>query len=235
MLDLSELNMEQEDLEELGVEDPDEYQDEGDPAPAPEANYRFRVLDYDFDRDDNGKLKLDQEKYPVIVVKKVQVVEPEEVVVNGKPIKVAEREIYPYQRFSTRPRERYGKQGASPFADLLRSFDSTRAWRGEEGFALLNEFVANGATFRARGRWGAYDTKYADAEFIQAGGRANASREEQSRIFKKARINGMKKFPVNPSTGMYVPMMKGPSGENVTARFKIGRLYPSHDLKVKLG
>lgn len=234
MIDLSELDLGSGELGEISLETAGDYQYQTDPLPPPEVNYSFRALDATFDEDMQTKARkydvVDGRKYPIIVIPQVEIVEPEEV--NGS--KLAGRKVGVFQRFKTRPIDRLGAT-VNEFTDLLVSFDSNTTFGSiEEGLALLNGFIANGATFRGRGRWKSFDTKYADAEFEKVGGRENASKEDVKRIMKGARVIGARNFDLGKDGKTRLATKTGLSGATLNAKFEISRLYPSHE-KVKLG
>lgn len=233
MIDLADLDLASEDLGEVSLESPENYQYQTDPAPPPEVNYSFRALDAKFDEDQNGKRRYDSvngRNYPIIIIPQVEIVEPEEV--EGQ--RVAGRKVGVFQRFRTRPIERLGST-VTEFTDLILSFDSSATFSSiEEGLALLNGFIQNGSVFRGRGRWKAFDSQYSNAEFEALGGRDSASREDVKRIMKGARIIGAKRFPLAKDGKTRLAQLTGLSGATLTARFEISRLYPSH-VKVNLG
>ena len=65
-------------MTELGLSEPDSYQDELPPAPPQSGNYRFRVTDAQLLTNADGRPLLADDKFPQIKVNAVQIVEPPE-------------------------------------------------------------------------------------------------------------------------------------------------------------
>lgn len=237
-IDLAGLNL-ADDLEvgAFGVEDPNTYQDPTAVAPPREGRYLLRITEFNQAKEfGSDKPLIVDGKWPVFEIREIEIVEPTEIA----------RKVRLNQKVRTKPFSRAGANGeslVSEFADLLRAYDVSRAWKGltgdgdgslPTGLQLLKEFMETGATLRGRGQWRAYDKTYADAAIAAAGGENNVSKEEMGRINGKASIRGMKKFPTT-SKGGYIPEVKGPSGDIIRAKFIIAQFFPSNDKKVKIG
>lgn len=236
-IDLAGLNLEDDnELAEFGNENPEDYQGAAAVAPPREGNYVARITDIrpatEFQSE---KPLLDDGKWPVLEIRAIEILEPQE---------VAGRTVRMNQKIRTKPFERDGAKGktrASGLLDLLRSFDATRPSKGVFGdgdgtyptqLQLLKEFVESGATFRGRGQWRAYDKDYADKLIDAGGGRDALSNQELGKINNKVSTRGMKKFP-KTSNGNYVPEIVGEGGNILTAKFVIAEFYSS-DKKVSI-
>lgn len=213
--------------DDLGVSAGTDYQDPLQPSPPKEGNYRLKVVKMSLDKNQDGSIRLTDNKYPTIVLERVEIVEPAEM--EGKVGVMFER-IY------TKPFERVkGAPLANGLADITRAFDITKTWsRVQDGLDILDQMVDAGETFRARLEWNAYDSDHYKAQIAALGGEDSASKEDKKRIRKECTIRGMKRFKQS-SDGAYLPIVVGPSGNTLTARAKIATYFPSHQENVKLG
>lgn len=208
MVDIADLDLMPDDI---GVEDATSYQDPAGLVPPAEGNRVFRIIDWDFHRKKDGTIIKDQERYPVFLIKSIQIVEPEAQARAVVPI---------YQQIRTSPQQR-GQSVGSQFGDLLRAFDATLSATGNDALQAFKQFVESGVTFRGKGRWSGNDREYVEQQLKAAGD--GISKEAKRAIYKRGRIVGAKNFRPD---GTQV----GPSGETVNARYEIGTLYPSHKL-----
>lgn len=211
----------------------DEYVDQANPAPVKPGVYRLQVVKAQPRTNKDGSVLLVGEKYPVIVLEQVKIVEPQE----------SERQFGLFQDVRTKPGKRKNATGGdvavSDLQDLLRSYAVT----GFEGFKhmtdLLQEYIAGNATFVAEIGWSGYDSAYVDAQFATLGitdkaQRATVAKEVQNGIYNKARLR-TKDFVIN---GVRQQSVVGPSGETINAKAVINRYYPADSDfggKVKLG
>ena len=213
------------DFEDVSLQDPEEYQDQTDPAPVAPGNYRLRILEAKRRVDAEGE-PIDDNGYPQFQVNKAVIVEPEE---------FKDKEVFPFKTYSLKPRDRGQRKGTVPAIDLLRGFDdSATAANGREVLQLLAENIEQGKTLVVGSNWLGKDSDYIKEQIEAAGGDLSALDEkERNDIFNKAIFRGQKKFPkVN---GTYLPVVEGPSGSEVQARFDITRIYPSSKTVRKMG
>ncbi len=199
-------------LEELALVDADGYQEELPPAPPKPGNYRLEIVECDLAKDDADNLRLDQGKYPQLVLAKVRIVEP------------IERDLFLFQRISSRPLKNRG--GASRMADLVRAHDRDATWSdGRELFSRLNELVSEGKSFWAFLDWEAKDSGWLQNEAAKLGGFDKIPVEEWERLGAWKCV-GQKNFPVD-DRGRHMPVWKGPSQDQFEARATIRKFYPS--------
>lgn len=215
------------DLEGVSLADASTYADETGPAPLTPGNYGLKVVDGGLSRNKEGELILDH-GYPVVVLKKLTVVDP--VNENGYA-----KDIYPFQKYSTRPVQGGKRQGSIPAVDLLRGFDDTLVFTsGKELLTLLGEKFESGATFRASTNWGGKDSDAIKNFIEENGGDLEAvDAEEKRKFFKTVIFRGQKSFP--SKNGIYIPELAGPSGAVVQARVVLGRIYPSSKTVKQMG
>lgn len=213
--------------------DQQNYPDQRGPAPPPAGNYSFKILRSGLKKR-NGQLVTyegahpvtgETIHYPVLSLMAVEIVEPFEC---GRKLQNLWKDIY------TKPFQRDGRFG-SGLLDFIRSYDQTRVIGSvEEGLRLVEEFTAQGLTFRGRLDWTAYDGDYAQEEIQKAGGAAVLSKEALNAIYDAAKVRSMFKFPRRPDGG-YSHIWKNPLSDNeIEAKLDLTRFYPSLDT-VKLG
>jgi hypothetical protein len=214
-----------EDIDSVELADATDYPDQTDPAPLPPGNYRFVVDDAARTKNQDGEF-LDDNGYPQLQLSKLTIVEPEE--------EFKGRSIYPFQKYTTRPYQSGKRVGAVPAVDLLRGFDDSLTFKGtNELLGLLKELASSGKAFTASTGWLAKDSEYIKEAIDAAGGFENLSEEERKELFDKAFFRGQRKFPkVN---GFFVPEVVGPSGETLTAKVNLTRIYPSSKVVKKMG
>lgn len=211
--------------------DPTEYADQANPAPPAPGVYRFTVVKAERKTTKEGKPVLTDDKYPVIVLAQVKIVEPVE----------NERGVGVFQDIRTKPGIRKGRQGqdvaVNDFYDLLRGFDATAGIDSLEHAAqLFNQYVDGGANFIGSLGWTAYDVDYVEEQFTKLNAttyeaRKGIAKDVANAIYNKARKN-TKDFVVN---GRRQASILGPSGGMLEARPKIQRFYPSHVYDVTQG
>lgn len=207
-----------EEFPDVQLDDASEYQDQSGPAPLAPGNFRLQVVEAQRQTNKDGD-PIDDDGYPVLVVNKVRVVEPQE---------FAGRELYPFQKYSLKPVSGGPRKGSVPVIDLLRGFDDTLTFQsGREALQLLNEKIEQGGSFLARTNWLAKDSSYIRTAIEAAGGNLSSMENDARKaLFKVAIIRGQKNFPKNGNGG-YLPEVKGPSGDVLTARVNITQIYPS--------
>jgi len=212
-------------FEDVKLEDASQYQDQTDSAPLQPGNYRLRVDEAGRRKNSDGE-PINDNGYPVIAVNKLTIMEPEE---------LAGREIFPFQNYSLRPVQNGNRKGSIPAVDLLRGFDDTLTFgSAAELVTLLAEQIQNGKLITVRTSWIAKDSE-AIKEAIEAAGGDLADMEEDERkeLFKATIFRGQKRFPkVN---GFFVPEVTGPSGDTLSARVSLQRIFPSSKEVKKLG
>ena len=205
------------DLEELGIQTASEYVDPLPPRPPKSGLYRVRALDLDLDKDMDGNTKLTDGRYPTLLLKKLEIVEPE---------KEQGRALYPFKRFSLKPIQSGPRAGASAANDLLRAFDDTRTFTtGREALQIIGEMVDAGQTFRARLSWTAYDGDGAREEIASKGGRDAIDQEDLREIYKRYTCRGERNFP--QVDGKAVPEWTSPTGNKCDARVDIQAVIPA--------
>jgi hypothetical protein len=212
-------------FEDVKLEDASKYQDQTDSAPLQPGNYRLRVDEAGERKDSDGE-PIKDNGYPVISVNKLTIIEPEE---------LAGREIFPFQNYSLRPVQSGNRKGSIPAVDLLRGFDDTLTFASaQELVSLLAEQITNGNTLVARTSWIAKDSEAIKEAIEAAGGDLNdMDEDERKELFKTTIFRGQKRFPkVN---GFFVPEVIGPSGDTLTARVNLQRIFPSSKEVKKMG
>jgi hypothetical protein len=232
---------------------PETYKDQANPAPPAYGNYGFKILNIGARTTKEGVAILQNDRYPILSLNQVEITE-------GLGDGVT-RKVGLFQDVPTKPFERIGV-AVSALADLIRSIDATRAWRGlDEGRDILREAFDQGIQAHAQFDWSAYDKAFVEAAFeqLQLPKSKDERTDEQnaavSAIYKTARITGMKFFPFNENSGKFHPEITlgnitfrpGKNAAPVTvevesrtleARPTITRYYPSTDAqggRVKLG
>lgn len=177
------------------------YADPQQPAPIDEGAYGFTIdpTTLELVTDKEGKLVLDDGKYPIVSIGMVEVVDPQE----------SKRKVPLYQRFRTKPFDRFDYESRSnvvvnALSDLIRSADASVSYRGiEEGLNTLMSLVAQNAVFHARLRWSATDVEAAkeEAEAIRAAAedpKSDETRKAVNAVWKKYRVQGQRKFNGKP-------------------------------------
>lgn len=239
---------------EIGVDNPNEYQDQTGPAPLAYGNYGFKITGISARRNrDTGELILQKERYPILSLDSVEVTE-------GLGDGVT-RKVMVFQDVPTMPFDRNGF-AVSALSDLIRSIDATRQWKGiDEGKEILREAFDAGTQAHAQFDWSAYDKLFVDAAFEQLqlskvkAERTDEQNQAVNAIYRAARITGMKFFEFNSNSEKFAPIINLGNitfrpGKNATpvtveveartleARSTITRYYPSTDAaggRVKLG
>jgi hypothetical protein len=198
--------------------DQDSYVEQQAPLPIAAGRYGFRIVDWDLARDRKGQpdangqlpvLKQDG-KYPIITLKKVEVVYPAE---NARP-------VFLYHDVRTKPFSRTDRKTGQDvqvnnLGDLLRSADATASFSGlNEGLNLLKSMTAQGAIFHARLDWIAKDFAAIKAGVEEIKATATASgqsldskpvKDAINQVYKTYTRQGMNKF--KNAEGVIVPFM----------------------------
>lgn len=201
----------------------EDYVDQANPAPAKPGNYRFVATKVAPRKNQDGTFRLDDGKFPVLVIEQAKIVEPVE----------NERGVGLFADVRTKPFERKGQGGAAVVAsdlyDLLRSYDETQNIDGfEHAKQLLQGFIDSNTPFYAQIGWTGYDKDFVDAEFNAIGATTSEARKAVAKdianaIYSKAR-KGTKDFIQN---GSLSPTVVGPSGNLVEAKLRLTRYFPS--------
>lgn len=204
------------------------------PQPIDDGRYGFRIdpgtMSLRTDKD--GKVIYQDDKYPIVTIGKVEVVEGVE-----RP-----RTQNLYQDVRTKPFTRRDpvtgdNVPASALADLILSADPTASFRGvEEGLRVLQGLVAQSAVFHARLRWTATDVKAAKAEADAIKANADDPTSDETRkavneVWKKYRVQGQKNFNGKP-------YIDAADGDSIDARVEIpmdGFIAAADLSRVKLG
>ena len=218
-LHMTQFNLDQltDDLEELGIQSASEYVDPLPPRPPKSGVYRVRPLELQLDTDVDGNTKLTDGRYPTLLLRKLEIVEPE---------KEQGRALYPFKRFSLKPIQSGPRAGASAANDLLRAFDDTRTFTsGKEALQIIGEMADAGQTFRARLTWTAYDGEGAREEIASRGGRDAIDQDDLREIYRKYTCRGEKNFP--QVDGKAVPEWTSPTGNKCEARVAIQAVIPA--------
>lgn len=216
--------------------DPETYQDQTNPAPPLPGNYRFVCGKIVAKTDRNGKAILADDKYPVLTVQRVKIVEPTE----------SEAEFGLFHDIRTKPYDRQGSV-VSDLGDITRSMDQTRAWQGlKAGLDTFDELTQGNAPFTAQLAWEAYDGAFVEKSFddlgIPKGTEKAALREGRitepayKAIYKKARLGTEAFIPYAKADGTVTRKTTavGPSGNTLEAKAKVKKFFPSLD-QTKLG
>jgi hypothetical protein len=197
-------------MTELGLSDPDSYQDELPPAPPQSGNYRFRVADAQLLTNADGRPLLADDKFPQIKVNAVQIVEPPE---------LADRMVYIWQTFSYKPYS--NRPTSNKIADLIRAHDRSLTWSDStDGIRRLLEVIESGQTFCAKLDWVAKDTQWYREERERTGG------DYKSVPFNAWILRGQNSFPKDDK-GNAIPLWEGPSGDKIEARAELKSLFSS--------
>lgn len=213
-----------EDLQDVELSDASDYQDQTDPAPLEPGNYRFQVVDAKQTTNQDGEPILDN-GYPQLSLDRLIITEPEEF--KG-------REIYPFQKYSTRPIQGGKRKGAVPAVDLLRGFDDQLTFKGtRELLTLIAEKATNGGSFVASTNWLAKDGEYIKEQLDANGGFEQMDPEERQKMFNAAIFRGQKKFPLK--NGVRLSEVVGPSGDTLPARVSLTRIFPASKEVKKMG
>ena len=216
---MTQFNLDQltDDLEELGIQSASEYVDPLPPRPPKSGVYRVRPLELQLDTDVDGNTKLTDGRYPTLLLRKLEIVEPE---------KEQGRALYPFKSFSLKPIQSGPRAGASAANDLLRAFDDTRTFTsGKEALQIIGEMADAGQTFRARLTWTAYDGEGAREEIASRGGRDAIDQDDLREIYRKYTCRGEKNFP--QVDGKAVPEWTSPTGNKCEARVDIQAVIPA--------
>ncbi len=196
-------------LTELGVEDPDSYQEATAPTPPKSGFYRLLITEATIPTNTAGEALLADDKYPQIKINKVQIVEP---------ASAEGRELYLFQNFSYRP---YRNSTSNRLADLIRAHDRSLTWSDStDGLRRLGETIESGRTFVAKIDWVAKDRDYYNEERERNGG------DYRSVPWGTWVLQGEDKFPKD-DRGTAIPLWEGPSGNKVEARAELTKLVAS--------
>lgn len=209
-----------------GLEKASDYQDQTDAPPPDAGNYTFRIDEAKLKADQDGKLVLDN-GFAQVQVNKITILEPES---------HANLVLYPFQAFSFKPRESGKRIGSRAAVDLLRGLDDQATFaNGQEALGKIQEAAGQGNTISAILDWVGKDSEAIKAFIDENGGDlSDVSPEDRQAFFNKAITRGQKNFPKG-ADGKRVPVLTGMSGEEVTAKVNIGRIYPSSKGPKKLG
>ncbi len=212
-----------------------EYRDPAPPLPLYAGNYGVKFTQVglkrkrDEQRNPTNELVLINNAvgvptYPVIEIKQVTVVAPEDTPgVTGKV-------VYPFQEFPTNPTtKRDFNAGGAEFpynhlSAIIRSHDASINFGSlAEGLELFKTLSADGAVFYINLDWRAEDRKWIGEQIKAIDEQEKAgqlSAEEAKTLrgeirYKKGRLEGFKKFVVN---GEVTTEWEGPSGDMIPAR-----------------
>jgi len=205
----------------ITVTDPDQYPDPlpSGPKMLPAGRYTVTLQDFDMDKDSDGKVRVYGDQSYAILLRKLKVVAPDN---------HANRTIT-FQRVFTKPYERPRGTGkmVSGLGDLIRSFDSSRAWSDlNDALALLNEFQADSTPATIKTEWEAFDKDYYEQILAQEG-IASTDKPAVRGARRRATIRGMYRFLKN-ANGDPLPVVIGPSGKQLDAKLIIVDFIPSH-------
>lgn len=181
------------------------------------GNYRMVVQKYKVATKKDGSVLLIDEKYPVVTIEQVRIVEPtsEERVVN----------VYTDVRF--KPFQRSLPNGAKVVAsdvqDFLRAIDATTNFEGSEHIKqLFQQALDTNAPFLGQLTLKGYDKDYVNAE--KAKFTTTTPKDVVNAVYSKAKL-ALKHFTKN---GTYLSEVENPNtGNTVQARVQIGRYFPS--------
>ena len=198
----------------------DSYVDQGAIVLPVPGNYRFRVSSLGRRKNrDTGEIMLADNKWPTIVLNRVEIVEPIEAVGSYSP----------FQELFTKPFQRKGGAGTNVIAsnqtDLLRSIDvdAPAGLNMEEQVEEAEKLLGSGQTFISGIGYTATDVEWAKAEIARNGG-DNCDKERKSEIWKSAKLT-TKDFK-NPD-GSYRVRTMGKSGKMIDAKLKLSTFVPS--------
>jgi len=196
----------------------DEYVDQATgPTMVLPGNYAGVVTKHKVQTKKDGSILLVDDKFPVIVIEQVKIIEPTE----------NERLVNVFTDVRTKPFKRKGPQGqevvASDLQDLLRSYDATQ---GFEGFAhmtqLLDEYFQSSKPFYFGIGYTGYDKDYVEQEKKKF--TADTPKDVVNAMYAKARL-ATKNFVVN--NVLQTSVVNPASGNTIEARARITRFYPS--------
>lgn len=190
------------------------------------GNYRVKVTSMKRKQDKNGQVILQEEKYPILVLNRIEITEPAED--NGQFAVFQDVRTKPYAR----PAGAGRKVAASDAADVLLSIDAN----GLQGLVdfedvgrELEQRLASGSEFPVYIGYSGYDKAQAQAALAKIG--PNASQEQINEAYNSARLN-TKDF--RGPDGVARSAVKGPSGNMVEAKLKITTFIPA-DKNVTFG
>jgi hypothetical protein len=198
--------------------DPEAYVDQATgPALAKPGNYRFQVTKHKVQTKKDGTLLLIDDKYPVVVIEQVKIVEPVD----------QERLVGVFTDVRFKPYQRKASNGALTVAsdvhDLLRAFDATVTFEGSAHMRqLLQQYFEQNATFLGQLGLVGYDAEYVKAQKAQF--TPETPKDISNAMYAKAKFS-TKNFTVN---GDYVSEISSPtSGNTIVARARVTRYFPS--------
>lgn len=202
MTTLAELDTLTNDVE---VAAPEEYVASSLPDLLPESTYNFLITEWDVSR--NRDTKEPDGKAVILNV----------IVADGD---YAERQVRNL-RVWTATYERRGVK-VSGLGDLIRALDRTAHFRTiGEACAIIQKAQDTRTPFRAKIQWEAFDNDW----FIAQGGQNLMSKSPEAKALRKAAtIKGMRNFRQAPD-GSYLPMVEGPSGNELEARISLDRYF----------
>lgn len=198
---------------------PDEYVDQATgPSLVTPGNYRLTVTKHKVQtKQDGSTILLIDDKYPVIVIEQVKILEPTE----------NERLVNVFTDVRTKPFKRKGAGGAefvaSDLQDLLRAYDATVAFEGFQHMTqLLQSYFDSGASFLGSIGYTGYDKDYVEQEKKKF--TSDTPKDIINAMYSKARLS-TKNFVVN---GQLQTSVTNPaSGNTIDARAKLSRFYAS--------
>lgn len=199
--------------------DPTTYPDQGAAQLPTPGVYRFRATSIGRKKNrDSGEPVLTQGKWPVIMLNRVEIVEPTEE--NGA--------FAVFEEISTNPFMRKVGSAEIPGSrhmDLLRSIDQDASPGGfEAAIGEVESLLTSGQTFVATLGYKATDVDWAKAQLALVGDK-NAPKDVVNRIWNEARYT-TKDFK-NPNGG-YRTKLVGKSGKTLDAKLALTKFFPSN-------
>lgn len=208
---LTDLNIE----DDLDVAlDNETYQDQANPAPPAAGDYLFRLQDTSVrpalyrGGENKGQpimKKVDGKEYPILSLGVVEIVE-------GLGDGVT-RKVGLFQDINTNPYERDGKN-VSQLGDFARALGLESYAGINAALLLLEEAQQSGAQFGASLDWeSGYDKEFVEAalEQLKLADIPKAERTAEQRKlanaiqYRYSKVQGMKNFPFNATTGRFSP------------------------------
>jgi hypothetical protein len=231
---------------------PDEYQDQVNPAPPAKGNYVSQVLGFKPKTNKEGEAVLVDGRFPVFQLGMVEILDG-----LGEGVT---RKVGLFQDVTTKPFDRYGTV-VSQFSDFARSLGTPGFSSLDDGLSLIREALESSTTFVSQFDWNVYDGDFIKAAQEQLGIPTNRDErtDEQkallNTIYKVGRVTGQQYFPFDPDKDTFThvlnrgnitfvnPVTKSPvtvevESRALEARAIISRYYPKGDYvngKVKVG
>lgn len=186
--------------------DNDTYQDQANPAPPAAGKYLLRAVSLVPLRyrggENKGNVVMQGGKYPKLVLEQVEIVDG-----LGDGIT---RKVGVFTEIGTQPFNRNGKL-VSQLGDLARAYGLNNFSNMSEAKALLEEALANNATFAAELDWeSGYDKAFVEAarEQLELPASKDAMTDDQKKLaniinYRLARVQGMKHFPFDEKRGKF--------------------------------